>query len=224
MDDIKALLEINWGYVFIALCSALLGFKLIWTAAHWFLFDVLGIETKRMKQRREDHELLIKTSQNLIALQEKHDKDTDTSNKHDNELDEKLTTFMTEVKYEIKNLVNDRIYDSECSREYRAEFNGVQNKIFESLNEMSTKIDDMQKSTDERFEASEEKQNKRVQSEIKERIAQSYRRYNLSKKITKMELEALEDSINTYEEHGGDNSFIHSVVQKEMYSWEVIDK
>ena len=121
MDDIKTLLEINWGYVFVALCSALLGFKLIYTAAHWLLFDVIGIETKKMKQRREDHELLIKTSQNLIALQEKHNEDAEISDKHDSELDEKLTTFMTEVRYEIKNLINDRLYDRKCSREYRAE-------------------------------------------------------------------------------------------------------
>ena len=60
-----------------------------------------------------------------------------------------------------------------------------------------------------------------LQSEIKERIAQSYRDYNKTKQITSMELEALEDLIATYEEHGGENSFVHSKVQKEMYTWEV---
>ena len=49
---------------------------------------------------------------------------------------------------------------------------------------------------------------------------QSYRRYHLSQKITDMEFEALEDLIETYENYGGKNSFVHSVVQKEMYEWE----
>ena len=38
-----------------------------------------------------------------------------------------------------------------------------------------------------------------------------------------MELEALEDLIDTYESFGGKNSFVHSVVQKEMYTWEVTE-
>lgn len=35
-----------------------------------------------------------------------------------------------------------------------------------------------------------------------------------------MELEALEDLIDEYESAEGKNSFVHSVVQKEMYTWE----
>ena len=94
-------------------------------------------------------------------------------------------------------------------------------EIREDMKKFTNKIDEMKKSTDERFSANEEKENKRVQSEIKERIAQSYREYNRTKEISSMELEALEDLIDTYELHGGENSFVHSVVQKEMYTWEV---
>ena len=86
------------------------------------------------------------------------------------------------------------------------------------------KINEMQRNTNERFAISEEKENQRVQSEIKERIAQSYRYHHASNKITSMELESLEDLIATYEAHGGTNSFVHSVVQKEMYMWELIEQ
>ena len=95
--------------------------------------------------------------------------------------------------------------------------------MLSNIQNISEKVDEMQKNTNERFAASEEKQNQRVQSDIKERIAQSYRRYNIAQKITQMELEALEDLIATYENHGGVNSFVHSVVQKEMYTWEIKD-
>lgn len=94
-------------------------------------------------------------------------------------------------------------------------------EIREDMLQFANKIDEMKKSTYDRFSANEKKENKRVQSEIKERIAQSYREYNRTKEISSMELEALEDLITTYELHGGKNSFVHSVVQKEMYTWEV---
>ena len=39
-----------------------------------------------------------------------------------------------------------------------------------------------------------------------------------------MELEALEDLIDEYESADGKNSFVHSVVQKEMYTWEKVSQ
>lgn len=94
-------------------------------------------------------------------------------------------------------------------------------EIRNSIEQLANKFDVMKIDTDERFSNNEAKENKRVQSEIKERIAQSYRDYHRSQQISSMELEALEDLIETYEAHGGENSFVHSVVQKEMYTWEV---
>ena len=41
------------------------------TFTEWFI-DRLGIETNGMKKRREEHELLVRTSQNLTALQERY--------------------------------------------------------------------------------------------------------------------------------------------------------
>lgn len=94
-------------------------------------------------------------------------------------------------------------------------------EIRDDMKQFTNKLDAIKENTDKRFSDNEEKENRRVQSEIKERIAQSYREYNRVKQISSMELEALEDLIETYEVHGGENSFVHSVVQKEMYTWEV---
>ena len=100
----------------------------------------------------------------------------------------------------------------------------VQKELTESISSISQKIDDMQKNTEQRFYESEQKNNKRIRAELKDKISQSYRYYHSSGRINDMELEALEDLIEEYESAGGKNSFVHTVVQKEMYTWEKDDK
>lgn len=90
----------------------------------------------------------------------------------------------------------------------------VQNKekeLEKSISELSNKLDEIQ-----------QKNNKRIRAELKDKISQSYRYYHSLGKINDMELEALEDLIEEYETAQGQNSFVHSVVQKEMYTWERI--
>ena len=82
----------------------------------------------------------------------------------------------------------------------------------------------MQENTNKRFKENDEKQNKRVQAELKDKIGQSYRYYHNVKQINDIELETLEGLIQTYEDYGGTNSFVHSLVQKEMYTWEHVDR
>ena len=242
MDNLEQIKQIDWWYVLLAIVLALVCLKFLWSLADWFLFEKLGIETRKMKQRREDHEMILANSKAIKELTELHKSDNDVSNDRDAKIQEEMAIFMEDVRYKIDQLAFDRINDREKTREIEAGLAGsikiigednekkdeqiktllsAQAKISNNVQAISDKIDAMQRSTDERFASSEEKQNKRVQSDIKERIAQSYRRYDKLKKITHMELEALEDLIKTYENHGGDNSFIHSVVQKEMYTWEV---
>lgn len=211
MGDIKALTELDFKTVFLGVFTLLFAVKgavMLWD---WFC-ERFKIKTKKM----QDHELLVKTSQNLVLLQEKSEKDN-------RGLECALETFMDEVRDSF-NHVDQKIegfYENQSK--YRGQSLDIQKEWSDKIDDVFDKLEDMQKRTDERFAISEEKTNKRVQSDIKERIAQSYRRYNISKKISKMELEALEDLIVTYENYGGTNSFIHSVVQKEMYTWEVIE-
>ena len=68
-------------------------------------------------------------------------------------------------------------------------------------------------------------------AEYKDRIGKSYRYYNERKYSEEqpipywnhMEKESLEGLIKQYEEHGGKNSFVHSIVEPEMQKWKVID-
>lgn len=164
MEAIIELTRLDFSSLFISLFILLTGIKGALSLLEW-LVDKLGLEIKWMRKKREDHELLIKTSQSLLALQEK-------------------------------------LTDSQAG--------------------ILTSIEIMKKEIDERFHLNEEKQNKRIQAEIKDKIAHSYRQYHPAQKISEMELEALEDLITAYESYGGENSFVHSVVEKEMYGWEKI--
>lgn len=170
----------------------------LWEKTIGKLLKKFDIETKGMREKRENRELLKATAElakttaeNLDKLQQRHTND------------------------------DEKIYEN--LSKYRGKSQEIQEKIFKSINDLSSKIDDLKQSTNERFSANEEKENKRVQSEIKDKIAQLYRQYNATKTISDMEFEALEDLIETYEAHGGENSFVHSVVQKEMYTWKKVN-
>ena len=221
MGDIQALTEINFTNAFLALFIFIIGFNKIVEVTGKF-FKTIGRPIKWLKTRDDDHDLILANAEAIKELAEIHKRDNDISNEHDDMIKEELTTFMTEVRSDIKQFTDNRVNDRSQSRQIQKELTDAQLSLTENVREIAEKIDLMQKSTNERFALSEEKNNKLVQSEIKERIAQSYRRYHLSNRISRMELEALEDLISTYESFGGMNSFVHSVVQKEMYTWDVI--
>ena len=137
---------------------------------------------------------------------------------------EDLLQTIKDNQSDIKTIMKNRIHDREQSFTIQKELTDAQNKLSESLTIISKKIDDMRLNTDKRFRESEQKNNKRIRAELKDKISQSYRYYHSLGKINDMELEALEDLIEEYESADGKNSFVHSVVQKEMYTWEKIDR
>lgn len=230
MNEIIELTKIDFSYVFIAVFIILIGVKVIVSLFEWIV-NKLGLETKWMRKHREEHDLLIQTSQNLAALQKQHSHDVEESDAHDENIKEELCAFISEIKVsmlktqnEIKQFSENRVHDREQSFKIQKELTDSQNNLAESLSSISEKIDKMQHTTDLRFKESEEKNNKRIRAELKDKISQSYRYYHELGKINDMELEALEDLIEEYEEADGQNSFVHSVVQKEMYTWEKIDR
>lgn len=57
---------------------------------------------------------------------------------------------------------------------------------------------------------------------LKDRIGQSYRFHHSTRTINSMEKETLKDLIEAYSQFS-DNSFVHSIVEKEMETWEITD-
>lgn len=128
MDELKQLMQIDWWYVIIALCLLLVAVKFVWTLVDWLLFEKLGVETKKMKQRREESELLKATAElarttaeNLDKLQKRHIKDEE-------EFRNNLNTYMEESRRDSKALhdemtkfADNRISDRKQSLEIQKE-------------------------------------------------------------------------------------------------------
>ena len=196
MSEITQLTQIDFAYVFISICIILFAVKALISLFDWFS-EKFGIETKSMRRKREEHELLVntadglaKTSESLVELQRQHNESVKQSIRHDKEL-----------KDELQSLRND---------------------FHAQTQDLNQNISTMKKEIDDRLNDSKVRENERVQAELKDRIGQSYRYYHTIGKINDMELEALKDLIKSYENHGGENSFVHTVVQPEMYTWEKV--
>lgn len=120
MDDLKQLTQIDWWYVCIALLLLLVCIKLVWSLFDWLLFEKLGVETRKMKQRREQRELLKTTAElakttaeNLAELQMRHTRDEE-------EFRNNLNNYMKESREdrralhdEVTKLVDNRNRDRE---------------------------------------------------------------------------------------------------------------
>lgn len=137
MNDLKQLAQIDWWYVVLALLILLVGVKFVWSLIDWLFFEKLGIETRKMKQRRQDSELLKTTSelakttaQNLDKLQKRHIKDEEEfrnnlnsymeeSRKDRKDLHDKMTEF-------ADNRVNDRKQSLQIQQELK---DSIQNLI-----------------------------------------------------------------------------------------------
>lgn len=109
MNSISQVFEINISTVIISIFLIIMGLKAGYEALEWLCMKFLKIEFKKSRERREEHELLIKTAQGLTDLSKKHDIDVDQSIKHDqiikNDLD-KLTKMFVEkeiddIRWEI---------------------------------------------------------------------------------------------------------------------------
>lgn len=69
----------------------------------------------------------------------------------------------------------------------------------------------------------QEKNDVSERAKLKDRISQSYRYYHEKGEWNAMEKEAFEDLIRDYENHGGENSFVHSICEPESFTWKIVD-
>ena len=78
MDTIIELTTLNFSSIFISVFVILIGLKAIVSLLEWFI-EKLGLETRWMRNKKKEHELLLRTSENLAKLQEKHSLDVEQS-------------------------------------------------------------------------------------------------------------------------------------------------
>ena len=115
---------------------------------------------------------------------------------------------------------NERTHDREDSRKIREEMYKVMNKQSAQIEKQSEQIEELKNIT----LGIQKKNSETKRAEIKEKIERIYRECHPAMTCTDMQLETLKELIDQYEKHGWYNSFVHSTVQKEMYSWHVINE
>ena len=117
MDEITTLTQIDYSSMFVSIFVVLIGLKAIISLVEWFC-NKIGLETKWMRRKHEEHELLIKTVQGLSDLKKKHNDDNNECVKHDEE-----------IKADLKKLT-DLFIDKEID-DYRWEIINFATKISE---------------------------------------------------------------------------------------------
>lgn len=136
MNDLKQLTQIDWWQVFLAVCLLLFCVKALWSLLDWLLFEKLGIETRKMKQRREETELLKATAEGLSALKQKHDKD-------ECELKDCLASFIDETRNALKIQDENNREHWETSKQIRKELADTIKELTDDSQEKNKQINSL---------------------------------------------------------------------------------
>ena len=130
VEIIEQIPQINWWYVIAAIVILLVGIKLVWSLFDWLFVEKLGVETKKMKQRRQESEQLRVTAElartnaeNLNRLQERCCRDEEdfrnSLNDYMRESREDRKALHEEMRTYSDNRINDRRQSLEIQKELK---------------------------------------------------------------------------------------------------------
>lgn len=141
MGDLEKLAQFDWWYVIIAIVLLLVCIKFVWSLIDWLLFEKLGIETRTMKQRREDREqlnavtkLAEETSVQLNELKKLHLKDECDFRNNLNSYIEESRKDRKALHDEMSRFADNRINDRKQSLE-------IQKELKDSISETDERIE-----------------------------------------------------------------------------------
>ena len=149
--------DIDWWYVIVSLLLFLFFVKAVWSLLDWLLFEKLGIETRKMKQRREERQLLKDTAElakaaselakataeNLDKLQKRHTKDEEVFRNNLNDYIEESRKDRKALHDEMTRFTNNRIHDREQSLEIQKELKDSIKILTDGQQERDKKINDL---------------------------------------------------------------------------------
>jgi hypothetical protein len=197
MEDIVPLLTIDYSAIFVSVFTILIGLKAIVSIFEWVI-NKLGIETKWMRNRREESELLKQTVKNLTILQRNHEKDVKDSNEHDKQIKEDLSIFMDEMRCvisetqkEIKQFAENRLNDREQSRKIQKELTDSIKAISDNEKERRGQIESLMCGSKELLGAE---------------IDKRYREYILLDGIPELEVSEFDDIFVAYKRLNGNHT------------------
>lgn len=103
MEVITELTKIDYPTLFIAVFIILIGIKTIISLIEWFV-SKLGLETKWMRKKREEHEQIILNTNAIKELSEKHEESVKQSIRHDKMIQEDISSLTNTVNGIADNL------------------------------------------------------------------------------------------------------------------------
>ena len=131
LSTIERITEIDFvgwiitAFLILAICIAM--YEIISKA-----LEIINKPIGIAKQRKEDHKLIQKNIQAIKKLEENHKRDNQISNEHDEDIKKELTSFINEMRIQIKNFSDDRIHDREQSINIQDELSNSIKSIIES--------------------------------------------------------------------------------------------
>ena len=125
METIKQLTELDYSTLIIGVTVVAGSLKIVCNFFLWFV-SYLGLETKKMRQKREDHELLIATAKNLELLQSKQNEDVRQSIVHDKRIKDDIQKLskmfidleIQDIRWNILSFCSDLSNGKQFSSEY----------------------------------------------------------------------------------------------------------
>jgi len=96
-------------------------------------------------------------------------------------------------------------------------------KKFKDLLDMDKVIKDKINVISQMILESEKKSDAEARARLKDTISERYQIYHERGYWNRMEKEAFQGLIEDYEAHGGENSFVHEICEKEYPTWKLID-
>ncbi|MEY8338492.1 hypothetical protein AALB16_10800 [Lachnospiraceae bacterium 62-35] len=107
METITALTTLNYSSIFAAIFTILVGLKAVVSVFEWIM-DKFGLETRGMRNRREEHDLLAQTSQSLTELQKELRDSIKDINENGLERDKRIEALALGNKEVLANIINER--------------------------------------------------------------------------------------------------------------------
>ena len=125
MDTIKQLTELDYSTLIIGITVVAGSLKIVCNFFSWFV-SYLGLETKKMRQKREDNELLIATAKNVELLQNKQNEDVRQSIVHDKRIKDDIQKLskmfidleIQDIRWNILSFCSDLSNGKQFSSEY----------------------------------------------------------------------------------------------------------
>ena len=109
--------------------------------------------------------------------------------------------------------------DIKVLREHAAKTDQNIDKILSGMTNLQQSIEGVS----EQVKVLQRKNDMNEAARLKDRIAEGYRYWHERGEWTSRDKESMEDLIKAYSQYS-ENSFVHSVVEKEMPTWKVIDE